>query len=71
MIEDAEGIVARIRNAGAIFIGGPGFAALHSEPPIHQSRLFLSVVPCKQAQLAELKARVISVYPRDSRNEDP
>ena len=66
-----ENTISPPLGQGAIFIGGPGFAALHSEPPIHQSRLFLSVVPCKQAQLAELKARVISVYPRDSRNEDP
>ncbi len=52
---------------GAVFIGGHGISALHSEPPIHENRLFLSIVPCMESDLALLKSRVLSVYPADSR----
>jgi hypothetical protein len=63
-----ENIASPSLGEGAVFIAGRGAAALHSEPPIHENRLFLSIVPCKNNQLAELKARVASVYPKDSRN---
>jgi hypothetical protein len=62
-----EGIVSASRGSGSIFIGGlgPGLAALHSEPPIHEKRIFFSFVPCTETQIGVLKKRVTDVYPKD------
>ncbi len=64
-----ENIVTPRIGEGAIFLGGRGVgvAALHSEPPIHENRLFFSIVPCTKKQLVDLKERVLAVYPKDSR----
>jgi hypothetical protein len=40
---------------GAVFIVGSEYAAVHSEPPIHEERLFLSVLPGSKAQIKEWK----------------
>lgn len=40
---------------GAIFIVGSEYAAIHSEPPIHEERLFISVLPGSQKQIKEWK----------------
>ena len=63
-----ENIVSPRLGEGVVFVGGRGvgLAALHSEPPIHENRLFFSIVPCTENQLVELKARVLGVYPQDS-----
>lgn len=43
---------------GSVFVVGPGDrAALHSEPPIHAPRLFLSAVPGTAFQVEELRRR--------------
>ncbi len=65
-----ENIVSPKIGEGAVFIGGQYAAvtALHSEPPIHENRLFFSIVPCTEMQLNALKARVTAIYPKDSRN---
>lgn len=62
-----ENIVTARVGEGVVFIGGrgAGVAALHSEPPIHENRLFFSVIPCSNEQLPELKARVFAVYPKN------
>jgi hypothetical protein len=39
---------------GVIFIVGANYAAVHSEPPIHEPRLFFSVVPGNKTQIDEL-----------------
>jgi len=63
---EEEQIVAPKLGEGAIFVGGKGVTALHSEPPIHEKRLFFSVVPATKAQLPQLKQRVLTTYPKDS-----
>ncbi len=64
-----ENIVSPNLGEGTIFRGGryTSVAALHSEPPIHENRLFFSVVPCTEMQLPSLKTRVMAVYPKDSK----
>jgi hypothetical protein len=65
-----ENIVSPKLGEGAIFKGGQytTLTALHSEPPIHENRLFFSIVPCWELQLSALKARVTAVYPKNSKN---
>ena len=65
-----EKIVSPLLGEGAVFVAGryTQVTALHSEPPIHENRLFFSVVPCAESQLTELKTRVLAIYPKDSRN---
>lgn len=40
---------------GVVFIVGSDIAAVHSEPPIHEERLFLSILPGSKAQIKEWK----------------
>ena len=40
---------------GSVFIVGSGRGAIHSEPPIHSERLFMSVLPGSKAQIEELR----------------
>lgn len=40
---------------GAIFVVGSDNAAVHSEPPIHEERLFLSILPGSREQIKEWK----------------
>jgi len=35
-------------------VGNDEFAAIHSEPPIHESRIFLSFLPGTEEQIREL-----------------
>lgn len=42
---------------GAVFIVGADYAAVHSEPPIHEDRLFLSILPGSEKQIRELYNR--------------
>lgn len=42
---------------GSIFISGTERAAVHSEPPIHAPRVFVSIVPGTAAQIEELRTR--------------
>ena len=42
---------------GSIFVAGSARAALHSEPPIKEPRLFLSVLPGSSVQIEELRKR--------------
>ncbi len=44
-------------------------SALHSEPPIHENRLFLSITPCNQKELQELKKKIMSIYPKTRKNQ--
>ena len=54
-----DSIVQPQQGQGAFLIGGRiPQAALHSEPQMHEPRLFLSVVPCNANQLIELKKKV-------------
>jgi hypothetical protein len=65
-----ENIVIPKIGEGAIFLStrGGGPAALHSEPPIHENRLFFSLIPCLEKELDSLKARIVSAYPKQSIN---
>lgn len=48
---------------GVLFIGSDwNRAAIHSEPVIHEERLFFSIIPCEREQLAELKPRIEKIY---------
>jgi hypothetical protein len=64
----SENIVVPRRGEGAIF--NPFYesrtAGLHSEPPIRENRLFFSIVPCMEKNFADLKKRVLFVYPKPS-----
>jgi hypothetical protein len=64
-----ENIVSPKLGQGAILRSGQytGITALHSEPPIHENRLFFSVVPCNEMQLPALEARVMALYPKNSK----
>lgn len=42
---------------GAIFIVGADYSAVHSEPAIHEDRLFLSILPGSKKQIEELYNR--------------
>jgi hypothetical protein len=63
-----EHIISPQRGEGAVFRGGQytGLTALHSEPPIHENRLFFSIVPCTEMQLPALNARVTALYPKSA-----
>lgn len=63
-----ENIVSPNLGEGAVFRAGQytALAALHSEPPIHENRLFFSVVPCTEMQLPALKTRIAAMYPKNS-----
>lgn len=37
-------------------------AALHTEPPIHEDRLFFSIVPCDESDLLSMKKRILENY---------
>lgn len=48
---------------GAIFIlGNKSITPLHSEPPIHEERIFLAVIPCKESDLVSLNKNIDSLY---------
>lgn len=50
---------------GVFFIGSDwDRAAVHSEPPIHEMRLFFSVLPCDKNMLAELKKKIVKINER-------
>ncbi len=52
-------------NQGVVFLAGKKeTAALHSEPPIQENRLFFSVVPCSKKQLEMLKNKIVKFYPK-------
>jgi len=58
-----EEVLTPPRGLGAIFIAGDSrTAGFHSEPPIHENRLFFSIVPCSNSQLPELRKKVESFY---------
>ena len=63
-----ENIVSPNLGEGALLRSGQytTVGALHSEPPIHENRIFFSIVPCTEVQLPGLKTRVTSVYPKNS-----
>ena len=60
-----ELVVTPEREEGVFFMGGKkDFAALHSEPPVHEKRLFFSLIPCSEQQLIELKPKVMILFPK-------
>ncbi|MBY0272199.1 MAG: hypothetical protein K2X02_02115 [Alphaproteobacteria bacterium] len=42
---------------GAVFIVGPNNAAVHSEPPIKEERLFISILPGSKTQIKEWESK--------------
>jgi hypothetical protein len=61
----ADQILTAKEGEGVIFLAGNWKeSALHSEPPIHENRLFFAITPCSEKQLAELKAKVLAIYPK-------
>lgn len=58
-----ENVIASERGTGMFFMSADKFrAAVHCEPPIDRPRLFFSIVPCSEPQLAELKEKVLARY---------
>ena len=54
-----EQIIHAHQGQGAFFVScRTTQSALHSEPPITKPRLFLSIVPCNEKQIEELKKKV-------------
>ncbi len=56
---------------GAFLIGSnwKHNVAIHSEPPIHEERLFFSAIPCNQEQLVELTQKMVTIYRSLSRTK--
>lgn len=54
MLETSQAISAIAQRQGTIYIVGTNYAAVHSEPPIHEERLFLSIVPGSKSEIQEL-----------------
>ncbi len=54
-----SGVAVDVPEAGqgAVFVVGAANAAVHSEPAIHEERLFMSVVPGTKAQIEDLRQR--------------
>lgn len=55
-------------DEGSIFVVGSNRAAIHSEPPIHSERIFLSIVPGTKEQIEELRSnwkRSITSYSKE------
>ncbi len=55
------------QNQGAIFAAGSDEGAIHSEPPVSSTRLFMSAVPGSREQIEELRHS----WGRKSRTYDP
>lgn len=61
-----------VRGQGAYFTAGDyRIAAIHSEPPIHENRLFFSIVPCEEDELETLKGKVMTFYKTKTNVYDP
>ena len=56
LLDPAKAVTAS-SGQGTIFIVGADFAAVHSEPPIKEQRLFISIVPGSQTDIEELDKR--------------
>lgn len=55
----AEEIVSAPKGTGVFFIAGDNNrAAFHSEPPIHENRLFFFLVPCASEEIERLRAYI-------------
>lgn len=46
--------ISALPMQGTIYIVGTNSSAVHSEPPIHEERLFLSIVPGNKSEIQEL-----------------
>ena len=55
MLNDSRLVIQVKADQGAIFIVGSDDAAVHSEPPINEERLFISILPGSKEQIAEWK----------------
>lgn len=50
--------IIKANNQGIIFfVGNVELAAIHSEPPINEKRIFLSILPGHESEINELKKR--------------
>lgn len=56
-LDNKKAISAKF-GQGSIFLVGSNFAAVHSEPPIHEPRLFLSIVLGTKEQIKQLENRI-------------
>ncbi len=53
------------RGEGAFFRASDAInGAVHSEPPIHEERVFFSMVPCDESDLASMEERILATYSR-------
>jgi hypothetical protein len=53
-IIDASKIISAEFGQGAVFKVGDDYPAVHSEPPIHEERLFISILPGSKVKIQEL-----------------
>ena len=54
MLDVTQSFSALPMQEGTIYIVGTNYSAVHSEPPIHEERLFLSIVPGNKSEIQEL-----------------
>lgn len=55
LLYDSRLVMQAQSDQGTVFIVGADNAAVHSEPPINEERLFMSVLPGSKEQIAEWK----------------
>ena len=69
---DPGKVVSPQRGQGIYFIAGDcRIAAIHSEPPIHENRLFFSIIPCHEEEIASLKEKVMQFYKKNKSVYNP
>lgn len=56
LLDRSKAISAKFGQA-TIYVVGAEHAAVHSEPPIHEGRIFLSILPGSKTQIQELYER--------------
>ncbi|MDF3033156.1 MAG: hypothetical protein K0R76_110 [Alphaproteobacteria bacterium] len=62
ILNDSRLVMQGKADQGAIFIVGSDDAAVHSEPPINEERLFISILPGSKKQIIEWKQNGFKGY---------
>lgn len=63
---DPSKIISPQKGEGYFFLAGNfSKGAIHSEPQVHEPRVFLSIIPCNKKELEELKKLSYPIYPKE------
>lgn len=57
LIPSSSMVIPATAQQGALFVVGSEYSGVHSEPPMHVPRIFVSVVPGMAAEIEEWKTR--------------